>query len=269
MCSLTHTVKEIGVSLCVHQADGVAGVIKSRQYTIPSEYVERIDGEYFISLNRKHVYARRILCMQSTAHQQTAHADDGIANLSKSDVIDQLIAIRNRAVKLAVVEGNSDKVDKLKRRWHKQRKFQEQICALDKTMCIAAPEIGGMPSVQLRILTAWKGPLWVQLSDGMLTRLTSAIKYQVESGGVKSKRAKRGVGDDADDDVDCATSDASHDLPDVASVVAADVPLMPERSPSAVRTLPPAPAASPAGLASSASAPKVGSKITDFFGKKP
>ena len=191
MCSLTHTVKEIEVSLCVHQADGVAGVIRSRQYTIPSEYVERIDGEYFISLNRKHVYARRILCMQSTAHQQTAHADDGIANLSKSDVIDQLIAIRHRAVKLAVVEGNSDKVDKLKRRWHKSRKLQESICALVKTMWIATPEISGIPSMQLRILTALKGPLWVQLSDGMLTWLTRAIKYQVESGGVKSKRAKR------------------------------------------------------------------------------
>ena len=109
----------------------------------------------------------------------------------------------------------------------------------------------------------------MQLADGMLTWLTKAIKYQVESGDVKSKRAKRDAGADDDDDVDCATSDESHDLPDVSCVVEADVPLMPKRSPSAVRTLPPAPAASSAGTASSASAPKVSSKITDVFGKKP
>ena len=86
---------------------------------------------------------------------------------------------------------------------------------------------------------------------------------------MKSKRAKTDADDDADDDVDCAKSDEFHDLPDVSSVVEVDVPLMPKRSPNAVRTLPPTPAASSAGPAPSASAPKVSSKITNFFCKKP
>ena len=72
--------------------------------------------------------------------------------------------------------------------------------------------------MQFRILANWKGPLRSELADGMMTWLTKVVKYQAESGDVKSKRVKNS--EDHDDAEEFESFDEAPDGADVADVVA-------------------------------------------------
>ena len=163
------------------------------------------------------------------------------------------------------------KLAKLKRRWHTQRKMQSAIAGMGRTIDIATPSIGDIPPMQFSVLTAWRGPLWIELSDDMLTWITKAVKYQVESGVVRSKRARKTGDDDGEDDddiepdEDAQSSASSNEIivdPSVADVVEAQVPPMPKRSPNAVRTAP------PQSVSTETEQSVKRSKISDFFTRK-
>ena len=60
MCDLTHTLKCKEYVLNVSKAGGAAGdALRSRQYHIPAEYIEEIDGSKYLCITRKAVCVRR------------------------------------------------------------------------------------------------------------------------------------------------------------------------------------------------------------------
>ena len=57
MCDLTCTLKEM-VVINVSKADDADDDLRARQYSVPSELIEDIDGKKFLCLTRKEVRAQ-------------------------------------------------------------------------------------------------------------------------------------------------------------------------------------------------------------------
>ena len=212
----------------------------------------QVGDVYYLCVNRSLISVRRLLAMQSTAHENTGHADDGIVNMGKTDIVDRLCAIRMKTIKLQICGGNTDKAAKMKKRWYARKCVQHALGSLPQTISIMAPQIGDIAPVEMKVLPNHKGPLWVALSDSTLTWLTKAVDFQVSSGTVRSKRSTKLADDDDDnDDIDDSDDDSADD--GTNQVVAVVPPPMPKRSPSPEQAKP---------LAKK-------SKISDFFNKKP
>ena len=220
--------------------------IKSRQYQIPGEFIEKIDGMKFLCLNRNQVFIRRLLTVQARVHKETAHSDEGITNLSLTNIPDKLIHIRNRTIKLFVTDGDIAKADKLGRRWMTSKKCQQKLLELGDFVEITTPHVEGMESISMRVLSRFHGPVHVEINAANITWLTKAIAIQVSAGTFKSKRC----GDDEVDDVDDEA-----DTPAPAHVVEVIPPTLPERSPSPQAHVSPGP-------------PSKKTKISDFFKSK-
>ena len=231
--------------LTVSKADTAAeGKFKSRQYTFNSDVIQKIEDAYYLMLNRSLISVRRLLTAQSTSHEDTGHADDGIVNMGKTDIVDQLCAIRQKTVKLHICGGDTDKVDKVcsKKQWYNRKGVQAALAEKPETIVIQTPQVGDLAPIAMRVITDLKGPLWIEVSDATLTWLTKAVDIQVRSGTVRSRRSTKSLDDTgadgafgADDSDDTDGSDGAgttHVAAGTEQVVAVLPPPMPKRSPT-------------------------------------
>jgi hypothetical protein len=74
MCDLTCTLKD-RVVINASKTDDADDDLRARQYSVPSELIEDIDGKKVLCLTRKEVCVRRLLTLQARSHVNTSHAD--------------------------------------------------------------------------------------------------------------------------------------------------------------------------------------------------
>ena len=240
MCDLTCTLKEM-VVINVSKADDADDDLRARQYSVPSELIEDIDGKKFLCLTRKEVCVRRLLTLQARSHVNTSHADEGITNMGLTDVPDQLVAVRQEAIRLWVA-GGAEQATKLGSRFYRSKKYQGALAALGDTVEVRTPAVGDLQPITMTMKSNFRGMSWVEVTNQNLSWLTKAVAIQVSEGGHKGKRARTDGGlhqcqsSDSDDSVSADGADdttAPEVVPVVPSVdVFSMLPPMPKRSPT-------------------------------------
>ena len=91
-----------------------------RQYAVPAEAIQTIDGSKYMVLNRTEVFVRRLLTMQARV-QKSTHQDEGITNLSLSNIMDRLIKLRKLRIKISVT-GSEEAAAQLSKTWCSRKK---------------------------------------------------------------------------------------------------------------------------------------------------
>ena len=240
MVNVTVAMKDI-VALTLSIDGASEEKIKSRTYSIPTELVMEVKGAKYLCLSRKEVCVRRLLTMQARAHVNTGHSNEGITNLSLTDIPDQLITLRQDALKLALA-GTQDKASKLSKRFLHNKKSQDKLVKIGDVITITTPHVHGIDPVAMNVMTNYHGPIWVEITNENMSWITKAVGAQVPDGSHKSKRARcLEDAENADDAVGAESSDdaggdasgfveamAVHPSQDVKDVL----PPMPKRSPS-------------------------------------
>ena len=264
MANVSVSMKDL-VVLTVSIEGGHDEKIKSRQYSIPTHLIDEFQGSKYLCISRKEVCVRRLLTIQARPHVNTSHADEGITNISLTDVPDQLIKRRQDAMKLAVT-GAHRGTEKAHGNFMIAKKYQQAIFDLGDTISITTPEVCGIEPILMNVKTNYHGPIWFEITDLNMSWITKAVGAQVAQGSYKSKRARLLV---VADDVDGADSG---DDDDVSGTGEADVgPTDPSDTDAVVAVnpsqdvedvLPPMPRRSPTP---ETPAPKRSGKITSFF----
>ena len=261
MCDLTHTLKDM-VVLTVSKTDDTEESLRSRQYSIPAEYVEEVNGAKFLCLARKEVVVRRLLTLQARVHVNTSHADEGITNMSLTDVPDQLAVARVNAIKLGVA-GTIEKAEKLSSKFYRSKKYQQALTDMGEVINVTTPHVGDLQPIVMRMLARPRGMSWVEITDANLSWLTKAVAIQVAEGCHTSMRSKRARCDASDDDDECSADD---DEPQSVNIEPQTVVCEPvEPSCDVASPLPPMPKRSPTPEPKGCPVQKRTGKLTDFF----
>ena len=149
--------------------------------------------------------------MQARKHDDTSHADEGLANMSLTDIPEQLASARADAIKLHVT-GSAAAAKSLTKRWYDNKRYRNAIHTLPEVITVKTPAIGDIEPVEFSVVTALKGRVSVEVTDTSLTWITQAVAYQVKSGkvkSVKSRKEQHGSSDaESDDHDDDKPSDA-------------------------------------------------------------
>ena len=166
---------------------------------------------------------RRLVTIQARPHVNTSHADEGITNISLTDVPDQLVKHRQDAIKLAVTGSQAGSVpgDKHHGNFMIAKKYQQAIFNLGDTISITTPEVCGIEPILMNVKTNYHGPIWFEITDLNMSWITKAVGAQVAKGSSRSKRARLdacvddavgadgGNAGDSDDDDDADEDDAA------------------------------------------------------------
>ena len=162
--------------------------------SIPQECYTEIDGEYFVQLRKSSRHTSRLLGLKTKRR-----------DMAQSDVIEQLIKLRNNARWEAVlrivdeaqpkavidlgIDSNGTCGSRLSHRGRHELKAAE--AELPATLVITAPAIGSAPALSLVVACGNpRSALAVQLSRAPIVYLRTAIAHQLRAGGVQRCRSK-------------------------------------------------------------------------------
>ena len=162
----------------------------SRTFTIPDDCIKEVAGTLYVKLSRKNNSIRRLLCC--FAHASEAAPDDEIFGvLGKVTIIDDLVTEREMAVRMHVGQCSRQRAEKMHPKWRKWKKHQQGLAAVPEVLCVTSPQLGDIPSCELKMLSEnlkTKGPssVLVELTSQSLGWLCSAIDWQFRQGTFSS-----------------------------------------------------------------------------------
>lgn len=150
------------------------------KHPVAIKFTKTVEGAVFFKACKSDSAIMRLLVAEQPANWTSRP-------LSKTDVLEQLIGMRDSAFHELAAEPAEDEEGKEDLGLDDPRPQQRKnLAELPSTVVLQAPEIEGTTSVPMRVLLSKPGqPLWLELKHENLRYLIEAVGRQISRGNIK------------------------------------------------------------------------------------